>query len=273
MTPAKANPTDDRGLVVGIDRDPAAIDRLSEQLKGLPVAVACASYTETPNILEQLSVKKVDAILLDLGLSSDQLADASRGFSFQHDGPLDLRFNPLEGEPAWRLVQRLSAERLADLIYEFGEERHSRRIARAIVRARTEQPIRTAAALAAIVRRAVPGPRGGSRHQGPRIDPATRTFQALRIAVNRELEQLDTALQRLPSLLLDGGRLAIISFHSLEDRRVKRAFLDDPRLELVTKKPVTASPAEIAKNPRSRSAKLRVSRRTTDAKPPPAEKQ
>ena len=149
-------------------------------------------------------------------------------------------------------MERLSAEHLADLIYQYGEERYSRRIARAIVEQRRGHPVETAANLAELVRRCVPR----SRHD--RIDPATRTFQALRIAVNDELKSLEIALRRLPDCLRPGGRLAVISFHSLEDRRVKEAFRDDPRLTSLTRKPLTASDAETAENPRSRSAKLRV---------------
>jgi 16S rRNA (cytosine1402-N4)-methyltransferase len=158
----------------------------------------------------------------------------------------------MQGKPAWRLLERLSAEHLADLIYQFGEERYSRRIARAIAQRRQYDPVTTAADLAELVRRCVPR----SRHD--RIDPATRTFQALRIAVNDELKSLEIALRRLPDCLRPGGRMAVISFHSLEDRRVKETFRDDPRLAALTRKPVTPSDAETAQNPRSRSAKLRV---------------
>jgi 16S rRNA (cytosine1402-N4)-methyltransferase len=181
------------------------------------------------------------------------LADESRGFSFSGGGLLDLRFDPTEGEPAWRLVNRLSEETLADLIYHFGEERHSRRIARAIVQRRRERPIKTAAELAELVRRNVP--RTPARQ---RIDPATRTFQALRIATNQELKSLEIALRRLPECLNPGGRLAVISFHSLEDRRVKEAFRDDERYEVLTRKPIRPTAEEVDRNPRARSAKLRV---------------
>jgi 16S rRNA (cytosine1402-N4)-methyltransferase len=168
---------------------------------------------------------------------------------------LDLRFDPSEGEPAWRLLQRLSAEHMADLIYAYGEERHSRRIARAIVQRRRERPIKTTADLAQLVRRAVPP--SGDEH----IDPATRTFQALRIAVNDELKSLEIALRRIPDCLRPAGRLAVISFHSLEDRRVKEAFRDDPRWQALTRKPVRPGDDEVARNPRARSAKLRVAQR------------
>jgi 16S rRNA (cytosine1402-N4)-methyltransferase len=194
----------------------------------------------------------VDGILLDLGLSSDQLADPDRGFSFHGSGPLDLRFDPSRGEPAWRLVERLSAEHLADLIYRYGEDRFSRQIARRIVAERRTKPLKTARDLAQVIRMAVP------RSRGERIDPATRTFQALRIAVNDELKWLEVALHRLPGCLRPGGRIAVISFHSLEDRLVKEAFRQDDRLEVVTRRPIRPSEQETFNNPRSRSAKLRV---------------
>jgi 16S rRNA (cytosine1402-N4)-methyltransferase len=194
--------------------------------------------------------------LLDIGLSSDQLADESRGFSFISDGLLDLRFDPTEGIPAWRLLERLSAEHLADLIYEFGEERFSRRIARAIIERRRDNPVRTSRDLAEVVARCVPRSRDTER-----IHPATRTFQALRIAVNEELKSLEIALRRIPDCLKIGGRLAIISFHSLEDRRVKEAFQSDVRLKALAKRPIRADEAETARNPRSRSAKLRIAER------------
>ncbi len=242
------------GYVLAVDRDPAAVAAAEVNLRGLPVKVATASYIELPNLLKELDVTAVHGILLDLGLSSDQLADEQRGFSFHSSGALDLRFNPEEGEPASRLLARLRENEIADLIFQYGEERFSRRIAKQIVTARASQPIQTAEQLAALVRKCVPRSNDG-------IDPATRTFQALRIAVNQELKGIELALQRLPDLLAPGGRLAIISFHSLEDRLVKEGFRSDERLKVLTKKPLTASPAELAANPRSRSAKLRVAER------------
>ncbi len=240
------------GRIISLDRDPAAIEAANAYLPRVPVTPVHANFCDLPEVLAELGVEAVDGILLDLGLSSDQLADIERGFSFSSTGPLDLRFNPMQGKPAWRLLERLSAEHLADLIYQYGEERYSRRIARAIVQRRQDHPVETSADLADLVRRSVPR----SRHD--RIDPATRTFQALRIAVNDELKSLEIALRRLPDCLRTGGRLAVISFHSLEDRPVKVAFRDDPRLTSLTRKPVTPSDAETAENPRSRSAKLRV---------------
>jgi 16S rRNA (cytosine1402-N4)-methyltransferase len=240
------------GTVIALDRDPAAIEAAKTLLPHSPVRPFQGNFCDLPEILVELGVEAVDGILLDLGLSSDQLADSERGFSFSATGPLDLRFDPTRGKPAWRMLQRISAEHLADLIYQYGEERYSRRIARAIVERRQDEPIETAADLAELVRRCVPR----SRHD--RIDPATRTFQALRIAVNDELKSLEIALRRLPDCLRPGGRLAVISFHSLEDRRVKEAFRDDQRLTVLTRKPLTPSDAETAVNPRSRSAKLRI---------------
>jgi len=245
-----------RGMVIGIDRDPAAIAEGRRRLGDLPIRLVEENYCDLPEVLAELELSAVDGIVLDLGLSSDQLADAERGFSFSGPGPLDLRFDPTSGEPTWRLIDRLSEASLAQWIYEYGEERYSRRIARAIVRRRREGPIRTAAELAELIRRCVPrGPHG-------RIDPATRTFQALRIAVNDELKSLDIALRRLPDCLARGGRLAVISFHSLEDRRVKEAFRGDPRYKALTKKPIRPTPEEVERNPRARSAKLRVAERT-----------
>ncbi|MGD9633467.1 MAG: 16S rRNA (cytosine(1402)-N(4))-methyltransferase RsmH [Pirellulales bacterium] len=243
------------GRVLALDRDPAAIERTSATLVQLPIAYFHANYADLPEILAAEEIAGVDGILLDLGLSSDQLADDDRGFSFHSSGPLDLRFDPTRGEPAWRLVERLSETHLADLLFELGEERYSRRIARQIVARRKASPVRTAAEFAELIRRAVPR----SHHE--RIDPATRSFQALRIAVNEELKWVKVALKRLPDCLAEGGRLAVISFHSLEDRLVKEAFRDDDRLDVVTRRPIRASEVETLNNPRARSAKLRVAAR------------
>jgi 16S rRNA (cytosine1402-N4)-methyltransferase len=200
---------------------------------------------------------RVNGILADLGVSSLQLEDAARGFSFQAEGPLDMRMNPLSGETAEQVVNEVDEVTLANLIYEFGEERRSRRIARAIVRSR---PIRTTAQLADVVSAAARPMNPAER----RIHPATRTFQALRIFVNRELDDLRGFLKAAPQLLKPGGRLVVISFHSLEDRIVKDALRDGVKqahYRLLTKKPVTATEKEIDRNPRSRSAKLRAGER------------
>ncbi len=248
------------GRVIAIDRDPTAIARGAEEMAGQPVRFAQANFRDIPEVLDAVGVGQVDAVLLDVGMSSDQLADRDRGFSFDSDGLLDLRFDPTEGEPAWRLVNRLRVETLADLIYELGEERFSRRIARRIVDAREASPIRSAREFARLVASAVP------RQNPPsRIHPATRTFQALRIAVNEELKSLRIALERIPTRLAPGGRLAVISFHSLEDRLVKEAFRSRQTWECLTRSPVVATEEEIDRNPRSRSAKLRVASRTPAA--------
>lgn len=242
------------GRVIGLDRDPQMLALAAEATRGLPVTLVHAAYSALEDVLAAEGIELVDGVLLDLGLSSDQLRWTHRGFSFAATGPLDMRFDPEDGESAADLVNSLNAEELARLFFEYGEERHSRRIARRIVEARRIEPITTTERLADIVRRSIPG------KWGP-IDPATRVFQALRIAVNDELAHLDAVLELLPDVLKPGGRAAVISFHSLEDRRVKRAFRDDPRWKVLTRKPVTASAEETASNPRSRSAKLRVAER------------
>ena len=243
------------GRVIALDRDPATIERGASELAGKPVRFAQANFCDIPEVLDALAIDRVDRVLLDIGLSSDQLADDTRGFSFDSDGPLDLRFDPTEGEPAWRMINRLRPETLAAIIYEFGEERFSRRIARRIADARGKDPIKTSRDLARVVTAAVP------RTKPPqRIHPATRTFQALRIAVNQELKSLRIALERIPTRLAADGRLVVISFHSLEDRLVKEAFRNRQVWENLTRSPVEASDEELARNPRSRSAKLRAAR-------------
>lgn len=254
-TRALAERVGPEGRVIAVDLDGGAVERTSATLAGLPVFVANASYADVPEVLDEVGIAAVDGVLLDLGLSSDQLADAERGFSYLSEGELDMRFDLDRGEPAWRMIERMSEEHLANVIYQYGEERFSRRIAKRIVEQRRSDPIRTASQLAELVRSCVP------RSRGHNIDPATRTFQALRIAVNGELDALQTALKRLPDYLKPGGRLAIISFHSLEDRIVKEAFRDDERLSPITRKPIVASEQESNRNPRARSAKLRVAER------------
>ena len=248
------------GRLIALDRDPAAIERGSQEFAGKPGRFAQANFCDIPEVLDAIEIEKVDRVLLDIGLSSDQLADDTRGFSFDSDGPLDLRFDPTEGEPAWRMINRLRPETLADIIYEFGEERFSRRIARRIADARQREPIKTSRDLARVVMAAVP------RQKPPqRIHPATRTFQALRIAVNQELKSLRIALERTPTRLAPDGRLVVISFHSLEDRLVKEAFRNRQVWENLTRSPIEASDDELARNPRSRSAKLRAARILTAA--------
>jgi 16S rRNA (cytosine1402-N4)-methyltransferase len=255
------------GQLIGLDRDPAMLALAQEATAGLPVALVRASYRNVREVLQERNIAQVQGVLLDLGLASDQLAWAHRGFSFATSGPLDMRFdrgedNDIHPETesvrptAAELVARLSADELAQVFFELGEERFSRRIARRIVEARSREPITTTGQLAELVRQSVPGK---YRH-GP-IHPATRVFQALRIAVNDELGQLDAVLSIVPEILAPGGRAAVISFHSLEDRRVKWAFRNDLRLTVLTKKPVTATAQELVVNPRARSAKLRVAER------------
>ncbi len=249
------------GLLIGLDRDPEMLDLAAQATQGLPVTLINRSYAELGRVLDDLEIDGVDGIVLDLGLSSDQLAWSHRGFSFVEDGPLDMRYDPRTRESAADLVNDLDEKELADLIFEYGEERHSRRIAKRIVEARRVEPIITTARLAEIVRKGVPGKWG-------QIDPATRTFQALRIAVNGELELLDEFLATVASYLNPGGKVAIISFHSLEDRRVKHSFRDDAELTVLTKKPVLATDEELAQNPRARSAKMRVAQRCPEPNGP-----
>ena len=245
------------GRVLGLDRDPEMLELARRATADQPVTLIQSSYADLDRVLNDLEIDGVDGIVLDLGLSSDQLAWGHRGFSFLGDGPLDMRYDPKSPVSAADLVNDLDAEALANILFEFGEERHSRRIARRIVEARRVEPITTTARLAEIVRKGVPGKWGA-------IDPATRTFQALRIEVNDELAMLDDLLANLAGYLNPGGRAAIISFHSLEDRRVKHSFRDDPALTVLTRKPITGSAEELATNPRARSAKLRVAQRCPD---------
>jgi 16S rRNA (cytosine1402-N4)-methyltransferase len=261
-TAALARRVGDSGRVIGLDRDAEMLAFAEQATRDLPVTLVRASYRELGAVLGDLGIDMVDGLLLDLGLSSDQLGWTGRGFSFAADGPLDMRFDASSGPTAADLVNTLAEEDLARLFFEYGEERHSRRVARRIVEARRLEPIATTGRLAEVVRRSIPG------KWGP-IDPATRVFQALRIAVNDELDHLDASLERLPEWLRPGGRAAIISFHSLEDRRVKHAFRDDPRLTVLTRKPVMATAEELAVNPRARSAKLRVAERCPNPTGPP----
>lgn len=240
------------GYVIGLDRDLRAVEIFKARYPDRPVRAVHASYADLPEVLAGLGVPAVSGLVLDLGISSDQLADTDRGFSFRSDGELDMRFDRSAGEPAWRLLSRLSEKHLADMIFAYGEERFSRRIARAIVARRHTQPIRRASELAQLIESCVPH----ARHQ--RIHPATRTFQALRIAVNDELKWLEVALRRLPQCMHPGGRVAVMSYHSLEDRRVKLAFRQSSTFDMITRKPIRASDREVYDNPRSRSAVMRV---------------
>lgn len=264
--------------VWGIDRDPDAVARGAELARHFPgrLTVVGGRYGDMARILKAAGLGLVDGVALDLGVSSQQIDDAERGFSFREDGPLDMRMER-EGPSAADAVNSLSEKALADIIYEYGEERASRRVARAIVEARRHAPIARTGQLAAIVRRVVPKSRDG-------IDPATRTFQALRIHVNQEMAELDRGLAAAEAVLKAGGRLAVVSFHSLEDRRVKtflrfrsearpRASRHLPEVadeavpaatfRLLGRRVQVPNEAEIAANPRARSARLRAAERTS----------
>ncbi len=248
------------GRLIGLDRDAGMLEIARKRLEGLPVTLVQVNFDQLRDVLEEQGIPAVDGVLADLGICSDQLDAVERGFSFTQDGPLDMRLNPDEGEPASALVQQLNERDLANLIYEYGEERFSRRIARKIVEVRRTTRFETTGQLADLVRRCVPRPRQKGRHK-PMIDPATRVFQALRIAVNDELGALDRFLALLPGVLKAGGKAVVISFHSLEDRRVKVAFRVREVWEMDTRKPIQATEDEERANPRSRSAKLRSARR------------
>ncbi len=263
-----------QGHLIGFDKDPAALERAAVSLQ--PSAVSENANTDERRALadwptvslmhgsfaevgERIAPASLDGLLADLGVSSLQLGDPARGFSFQAEGPLDMRMNPMSGETAEQVVNHIDERELADVIYEFGEERRSRRIARAIVRSR---PIRTTKQFVEVVSAAARSM--NQKHERIRIHPATRTFQALRIFVNRELDDLKALLEAAPRVLRPGGRLVVISFHSLEDRIAKDAMREGAMqgwYELLSRKPTTASEEEIERNPRSRSAKMRAVRR------------
>jgi 16S rRNA (cytosine1402-N4)-methyltransferase len=260
------------GHLIGLDKDPKALEIARERLEGFvgrgslvvgqnedagwpTIELRHGSFADLANDQRRTANDRVDGILADIGVSSLQFGDPARGFSFQAEGPLDMRMNPMSELTAEQVVNQFDERELADLIYEFGEERRSRRIARAIVRSR---PILTTAQLAAVISTAA----RSMKHE--RIHPATRTFQSLRIFVNRELDDLRKLLEAVPQLLKPGGRLVVISFHSLEDRIVKDAMREGAKqgkYKLLTKKPVTASEEEIDRNPRARSAKMRAAER------------
>ncbi len=265
-----------RGRVFGIDRDPSALTLAGAALDGFgsrftPLA---GDHRDLPQLLTAAGVEHVDRILFDLGISSMQVDDPERGFSFRHDGPLDMRMNPRAGRSAADLLSDITEERLREILWRFGEESHGRAIARAIIRERALHPLTRTVQLAEVVERCVrrPGPRR-------RIHPATRTFQALRIAVNGEIEHLESTIADAASMLRSGGRIAVIAFHSLEDRAVKHSFRSlahrctcPPRLpvcgcgnldhlKILTSRPVRPSAGEIASNPRARSARLRAAER------------
>jgi 16S rRNA (cytosine1402-N4)-methyltransferase len=248
--------------VIGLDRDQDALRHAAAALasEASRVELVHSDYRRLDEVLDARGIAGVDGILADLGVSSMQLDEAGRGFSFRRDEPLDMRMDRTSGLTAAEMIRDADERTLADVIYEFGEERHARRIARAIVEGRGRSAIDTTGRLAEVVRRAVP------RKGYTRIDPATRTFQAIRIWVNRELEGLDVFLTQAARRLRPGGRMAVIAFHSLEDRIVKHTLRSlqatgDIGLTIRTKRPVVPSEAEVERNPRARSAKLRVAQR------------
>ena len=265
--------TNPDGRLIGFDRDPEALATAQKRLAGFGERFEAvhANFSEAPQHLEQLGIDKVDGMLLDLGVSSWQLDSAARGFSFREDGPLDMRMNPTEGESAADVVNTFDEQELVRIFFAYGEERYARRIARTIVRRREEQPLATTLELAELIRDAVPKGRVPSR-----IHPATRVFMALRIQVNRELEHVELGVKQGIELLAKGGRMVVISFHSLEDRLVKHMFRDaartcvcppefpvcacgtEPKVKVLTRKAIKATDQEVAANSRSRSAVLRA---------------
>lgn len=256
------------GRLIALDQDPEAVAVASERLKGLPATVIRSNFKDMDKVLLSLGIQKVDGILMDLGVSSYQLDNGDRGFSYHKDAPLDMRMSG-EGITAEELVNNLSEDELSDIFFRYGEEKFSKRIAARIVRERTSTPIKTTSQLAELIANAVPA---AARRDG---HPARRCFQALRIAVNAELDVLEEVLDRAFDLLAPDGVLSIITFHSLEDRMVKQRFKEyctgctcppdipvcvcgkTPRGKLIFRKPVEASAEELKENPRSRSAKLR----------------
>ncbi len=261
------------GYLVGIDRDPAALDAARRHLAPFKesVSIVQGNFRDLNSIIAPLKLEKIDGIIFDFGVSSFQLESPARGFSYQLDGPLDMRMDPQQEKKASHLVNGLSEEKLTHIIRQYGEERWAARIAQFIVKARRSKPLETTAELVEVIKAAIPA---GVRRGGPH--PARRTFQALRIAVNDELDSISQALKAAVGVLSPGGRVCAISFHSLEDRIVKQTFRDlarecicppefpvcvceqEPQLEILTRRPVRPSIGELQENPRARSAKLRA---------------
>jgi 16S rRNA (cytosine1402-N4)-methyltransferase len=248
--------------VIAIDRDSAALEAAQARLDrfGERVTFVKSAFGRVAEALDELQIETVQGLCADLGVSSPQLDDAGRGMSFRREGPIDMRMDASSGETALELIDRLTDDELADVIFHYGEEKRSRRIARSVKRALGDGQLVTTLDLRRAIVRAVGPVRVGG------VDPATRTFQALRIAVNRELDELEQLLAALPRLIAPGGVAAIISFHSLEDRLVKRAFHERETWQPLTKKPLVATEDESAQNPRARSAKLRAARRHEDVR-------
>jgi 16S rRNA (cytosine1402-N4)-methyltransferase len=251
------NASEPDGKVIGLDLDLAAIEETARRLAsyGERFVAVHGGYHEAAAILDRLGVSAVDGAVLDLGLSSDQLEDPARGFSFRFEGPLDMRFDTSAGEDVLQYLRRISVKQLEEILATYGEERYCKKLSRGILEARDRGELKTTLDLAEVVSRLQGNRRG-------KIHPATRVFQALRIAVNRELENLAAALQDIPQLLAAGGRFCIVSYHSLEDRAVKHAFKDRAREKerwlIVTPKPVRPTVLETRTNPRARSARMRV---------------
>lgn len=259
--------------LIGLDRDPAALEKAREVLATFSgqVSLHHRTFDQASDVLHELEIESLDGMLLDLGVSSHQLDTPERGFSFRHDAPLDMRMNPTTGETAADIVNQQEEKELVRIFFQYGEERYARRITRRIIERRQQEPLTRTGELAELIRDAVPG-----GHRPSRIHPATRVFQALRIQVNQELEQVETGVARAIDLLRPGGRLVVISFHSLEDRIVKNLFRSQaqgcvcppkmpicqcdhqPKVKLLTRKGVRASQSELEKNMRSRSAILRA---------------
>ena len=266
----------EKGRLIGVDRDETAIERAGERLKefGGKVTLVHGNFCNIPDILDELEIENVNGMLFDLGVSSPQLDETDRGFSYMTDAPLDMRMDRSNTLSAWLVVNKWPLEKLERILWDYGEERFSKRIASAIVKARETEAVKTTLELVDIIKSAMPGPALREKQH-----PAKRTFQAIRIAVNDELGAVDEMMRTVPDRLKPGGRLAVISFHSLEDRIVKQAIASRengctcPReapvctcgfvqtLKSVTRKPITPSEEEIADNPRSRSAKLRIAER------------
>lgn len=242
-------------MLVGIDRDEEALKVARETLKNtfLPVYLFKERFSQIDDILLSLDIKEISGVLFDLGVSSWQLDKAERGFSFQKEGSLDMRMDSSEKRSAYQVVNEFPEKELASIIYYYGEERFSRRIARAIVEERKRKPIATTRELAKVIERVIP--------QRGKIHPATRTFMALRIFVNEELKEIEEALKKVSPLVEEGGRIVVISYHSLEDRIVKKFFRGNEEWEELTKKPIYPTSEEVGNNPRARSGRLRAGKK------------